>query len=104
LQLYLFLDLKRAGHLCRAVGESVEVGNFDPKYAAFWVEEGKFKRILIVLHFVFAFPSKIVSYCAVFLQTRNRNYMLHIVRKLTSNDRLESRTRESVSAMSLRNF
>ncbi|KAG6543879.1 hypothetical protein Mapa_014719 [Marchantia paleacea] len=29
------------------VGESVEVGNFDPKYAAFWIESGRVKGVFL---------------------------------------------------------
>jgi hypothetical protein len=30
-----------------AAGEVVEVGNFDPKLAAFWVDQGMPKRLLV---------------------------------------------------------
>lgn len=39
--------------LLLAVGETIQVGNFDPKIATFWIDSGK-------MHFVFA------AYCLIF--------------------------------------
>ncbi|OAE28083.1 hypothetical protein AXG93_4577s1150 [Marchantia polymorpha subsp. ruderalis] len=36
---FMFTDMK--------VGECVEVGNFDPKYAAFWIESGRVKGVFL---------------------------------------------------------
>ncbi|KAH1251502.1 Monodehydroascorbate reductase, chloroplastic/mitochondrial [Glycine max] len=49
-----FLNMKEALEKCggssletRAIGETVEIGNFDPKIATFWIESGKLKGVLL---------------------------------------------------------
>ncbi|KAL5188825.1 Monodehydroascorbate reductase, chloroplastic/mitochondrial [Glycine soja] len=42
-----FLNMKEALEKCGGIGETVEIGNFDPKIATFWIESGKLKGVLL---------------------------------------------------------